>query len=1510
MAILQWCGVDGAIEMMRMKHIFIRNRDRLNQCAAGTHLQSGNILFTLFAAIGMVGLVGVGAMNAVKGPAQLINQVTQQSIVENELVANGRLAVMSIKHLPNGGDCDADGVPEVAAWITAPPGVPHPAGGGLIPSDLGGSRLDAWKTTYGYCVWDHGTARLSGACPSDNRLEGGESGSGLLVAIISAGPDKIFQTTCANAAGGYVVRNATSDDIVLVHSLADAGAMGEDLWKLKTANNNVAEIDKSLEIVDAGGSVTASIDRDTGVGEFKELVTETISGKSGAPVEISGALQLAGEALVTDGVCGPATAGTLRYHSVNGTEVCNGTAFIPVGGGGGGGSGGIGLYEGKITAGELHSCGLRADGAAYCWGTGANGRLGNNSTANSTTPVLVSGGHKFVQIDAGTTHTCAIRTDGAAYCWGLNSNNQLGDGTATQRLIPTAVSGGHKFVKISSGRGYTCGIRNDGAGMCWGEEGQGKLGTQEYSATNVPGVVLNNHKFIDIYAGFGHTCGIRADNELYCWGHNIFAFGEPDRIPPVYNSREPYRSGGTEKYTHIAIGDIASCALRTNGKAYCWGEDGGRLGDGTTNASSVPVPVTGDNTFISLTAGKDHFCGVRTDGVAYCWGAADESLGSETGGWSSSARPVAGGGKFTALTAGRDHTCGIRTDGSVYCWGLNTTGAIGDGSTTTRPIPTHVPTFSMLDVQNRPYKFAQDEIACVAGREGTVQYHATNGLQVCNGTTYVAAATFENKMFSDSGLYDGRLAVGYDQSCALRNDGAAYCWGENGSGQLGDGTLVGKQTPVPVTGGHQFVQIEGGDEHTCALRADGAAYCWGSNAYGQLGDGTTTTRSSPTLVTGGHKFTYIDAGEAHTCGLRTDGAAYCWGWNTGGSLGDGTTTNRSSPRLVLGGHKFVKLKVGQSVTCGLLLDGTAYCWGYNDGGIGDGTTNNASTPVLVSGGHKFAFIHPGMEHSCGIRLDGAAMCWGRNADGKLGDGTTVEKFVPTLVSGNHKFRQILADTWHSCGIRADGVAMCWGANSNGALGDGTTVRKLVPTVVNGGGDYAQISLGGYHTCGLKASGMILCWGANWSGQIGDGTTTARSTPTVLAGLSLMDMQQRSFQFANDASTCAAHMDGTMRYVGGTTKYEYCNGTAWGPLPSAGGVPWKSVSAGGMTTCALRADGAAYCWGYNMFGHLGDGTTTYKYKPTAVIGGHIFSQIEAGGGTTCALKDNGAAYCWGPNGSGQVGDGTTTQRTSPTAVSGGHRFAQITVGSYSACGLKDNGEAYCWGQNLNRELGDGTTVSKSIPTPVSGGHLFAKLQSGQSFTCGIKDNGTAWCWGAGGMGQLGDGAASSSAIPVAVSDNHLFTQIGGRGGSSSCGLKDNGAAYCWGYNGAGQIGDGTTTNRYTPRAVSGSHIFTEIAVGAYGNACGIKNDGVTYCWGDGAYGVIGDGTTTSRSAPRIVIGGHVFKKISLGGDSGSGGGHACGLKENGDLYCWGYNGYGEVGDGTNTQRNEPVKVSAP
>ena len=358
------------------------------------------------------------------------------------------------------------------------------------------------------------------------------------------------------------------------------------------------------------------------------------------------------------------------------------------------------------------------------------------------------------------------------------------------------------------------------------------------------------------------------------------------------------------------------------------------------------------------------------------------------------------------------------------------------------------------------------------------------------------------------------LSTGSTHNCALSSGGAAYCWGYNANGQLGNGSTADSPVPVAVAGNLSFGAISPGYWATCAIATASAAYCWGQNVSGLFGDGTGNNSLTPVPAASGLSVAVLTQGDQHTCALQGAGSPYCWGWNHYGQIGNGSTTDSPVPLVVSGGLTFSTVSTSGPAdhSCAVTGSGAGYCWGLNSAGQIGGPTSAlcklplsrtatvpcALVPVAVAGGLSFVAVSAGYSHSCGVTAGGAAYCWGDNSAGELGDGTTTNRSAPVAVAGGLSLTAISAGTRFSCGLAASGAVYCWGENKNGQLGDGTNINRTNPTAVVGGISFTLVGAGSHHSCGISTGGTAYCWGANLHSQLGDGASADSWTPVKVA----------------------------------------------------------------------------------------------------------------------------------------------------------------------------------------------------------------------------------------------------------------------------------------------------------------------------------------------------------------------------------------------------------------------------
>jgi alpha-tubulin suppressor-like RCC1 family protein len=309
---------------------------------------------------------------------------------------------------------------------------------------------------------------------------------------------------------------------------------------------------------------------------------------------------------------------------------------------------------------------------------------------------------------------------------------------------------------------------------------------------------------------------------------------------------------------------------------------------------------------------------------------------------------------------------------------------------------------------------------------------------------------------------------------------------------------------------------------------------------------------------------------------------------------------------------------------------------------------------------------------------------------------------------------------------------------------------------------------------------------------------------------------------------------------------------------------------------------------------------------------VFNQISAGTDHSCGAEVNGDAMCWGRNAEGQLGVGAgVTDSNVPLEVPGGG-LVQIDAGFTHSCGVDNLGKGYCWGQNTYGQLGDGTTTDSSTPVEVADGHIFLAVEAGGGFSCGVDTTGDVWCWGDGSFGKLGDGTGASSLDPVRVLTpgagiGYQFLSVGN---SHACAYADTRHLWCWGDNGFGQLGDGTSIGwSLSPVRVGGMGVdsfWKDVSVG-FNHTCGIDLAGSILCWGNNSYGQLGDETTTHRSLPVLVTQGLFYADLDAAQE------FTCGITDDApnqnlaEVNCWGRNDHGQLGDGTIDDRGYPAPI---
>ncbi|MCZ6689623.1 MAG: hypothetical protein O7H41_08480 [Planctomycetota bacterium] len=770
------------------------------------------------------------------------------------------------------------------------------------------------------------------------------------------------------------------------------------------------------------------------------------------------------------------------------------------------------------------------------------------------------------------------------------------------------------------------------------------------------------------------------------------------------------------------------------GEAWSWGGNiYGQIGDGTSPIHTMPVLVldpgdpTGLLTTVAAIAGGESFSVASlADGTVRTWGAnGSGQLGDAAFGDQSTPVQVVDPVDLTGFLTGVDgvaagfaHGVARRTDGTVRTWGGNWEGQLGDGTR-------------------------------ISGRT------AVRVVDLTDPTGYLT-----NVMAVASGAY---------HVVALMADGTLRSWGDNFYGQLGDGSTTDSQTPVQVidlldpTGFLTGVMaVSAGDRHSMALLTDGTVRSWGDNSSGQLGDGTNLDSAFPVQVIDPiDPFGYIRrvesiaAGGRHSAAIILGGTGKAWGDNTYGQLGDGTTMSRPALDWIVdvtdpGGFLInaVSIAAGRSHTVVRKSDETLRSWGRNTyGQLGAGTTADSSDGVQVVDPPDptgfltaVAWVAASDNHSLAILSDGTLRSWGFKGYGQLGEGSSGILTAPARVvdpadpTGNLiGVAATSGGVSHTLALLGDDTVRAWGDNSDGQLGDGTHSLRWTPERVIDPTDptgfltgVSAVSVGWYHSAALLADSTVRTWGRNQFGGLGDGTSSNR--PSAVAVLDLQD-----------------------------------------PTGFLSGV--VSISAGSYHVVALIGDGTVRTWGRNISGELGDGTMSNRTSAVQVIdptdpSGYLtrIVAVSAGGFHTIALRADGTVRTWGQNFYGQLGDGTATQSLTPVVVidpvdpSGNLTgMAAIGGGTYHSVAAKVDGTVRAWGDNPGA-LGDGSTVDSPVPVQTvdssdPSGFLtnIIAVDASWAHSIALRNDGTVRAWGWNSQGQLGDGTTTLRTSPVQVTD---------------------------------------------------------------------------------------------------------------------------------------------------------------
>ena len=677
----------------------------------------------------------------------------------------------------------------------------------------------------------------------------------------------------------------------------------------------------------------------------------------------------------------------------------------------------------------------------------------------------------------------------------------------------------------------------------------------------------------------------------------------------------------------------------------------------------------------------------------------------------------------------------------------------------------------------------------------------------------------------------------------------------------------------------------------------------------------------------------IATGTNHTLAIQSGGTVWAWGYNYYGQLGDGTTTERTAAvevQTTTGSlANITDISAGANHSLAVDSSGNLWAWGYNaNGQLGNGTTTNSSKAVQVqtASGNLTGIIAAaaGDNFSVALRNDGTVWTVGLNSNGQLGNGNTTQqtKAVQVLnTAGTAALSNIVAIAaggTHTMALDSSGNVWTWGNNSNGQLGLGTTTQETTAQQVTSISGIGQIAAGASHSLAMPVQGAaVYAWGYNANGQLGNNTNTQENSPITMIGVS-----NAKTLAAGASHSVILENDGTVWTVGHNYLGELGIGTT---VDQHEAVQVPNVS--GILAIAARADrtlmytnvGTILGVGDDFYSGLGDGNIGYQLSPTTVSAFTGVTSVSSAddGYHSLVVKSDGTIWAAGYNNDGQLGNNNLVNSNT---------FAQVTTssgyltgitaaaaGAYHSLALASNNTVWGWGYEAYGQVGNGVATSYVLqPAQVvnSSGTLtgITFVSAGEYHSLALRNDGTVWAWGYNAFGQLGNNTTTNSnkAVEVLNSSGTPLSNIVAiaAGENHSLAVDSSGNLWAWGYNAEGQLGDGTTTNHLEAEQInlSGTTV-TQVAGGGF-YSLAITSTGTVLAWGANSYGELGDGTTTNRLTPVAVQNLTSVASISAGQY------HSLATETNGTVWTWGYNNCGELGNGTFDLNNHssPAQIS--